>query len=190
MLKAVQGCPTVCRIYCASANPTGGLRHPQVGRQQVRERRYGLILPLGCPRLWHVRCSAVAHLLCGFTRLYIAAMPVCPTAVVIGKDGGERRGILGEFVSCERRRFFGEAAPGTAGRSIAWQGALTLWLSMADPQHGMWGSSLTGHGAACSLHDSVCSTRPARWLLHAALHCTSCRRAGWLLPAGSGERGW
>ncbi|KAI7836644.1 hypothetical protein COHA_009529 [Chlorella ohadii] len=38
VLKAVQGCPTVCRIYCATANPT---------------------------------------------------------AVVIGKDGGERRGILG-----------------------------------------------------------------------------------------------
>ena len=39
VLKAIQGCPTVCRIYCATANPT---------------------------------------------------------AVVIGKDGSERRGILGE----------------------------------------------------------------------------------------------
>lgn len=38
VLKAVQNCPTVCRIYCATANPT---------------------------------------------------------AVVVGKDGGERRGILG-----------------------------------------------------------------------------------------------
>lgn len=33
VLKAVQGCPTVCRIYCATANPTGGLRHPQVGNK-------------------------------------------------------------------------------------------------------------------------------------------------------------
>lgn len=106
VLKAVQGCPTVCRIYCATANPT---------------------------------------------------------AVVIGKDGGERRGILGE--RCRT----------ACCRSSVLQSRNWAALAACCPSLRLLRRNDRG---------PCCRPSPPNRIQNKLL---ASRCAGWLLPAGCGE---